>query len=92
MVGFPYYSHIFRDSKMGVGLGKLVWVPLTIGGGPMSLKVPENPIDHTIPTLQGSLVGVGSQYLHLCTTKLMKNAGFFCRPKNMGPITTTKLG
>ena len=25
---------------MGVGLGKLVWVPLTIFGGPMSLGVP----------------------------------------------------
>ena len=45
MVSFPYHSHIFRDSNMGVGLGSLVWVPLTIFGGPMSLGVPENPIN-----------------------------------------------
>ena len=50
MVSFPYYSHIFGDSKMGVGLGSLVWVPLTIFGGPMSdrgsLKIPLDQILH----------------------------------------------
>ena len=49
MVSFPYYSHIFRDTY-GSGMG-IVWVPLTIFGGPMSLGVPENPID--IVAIQG---------------------------------------
>ena len=42
---------------MGVGLGKLVWVPLTIFGGPMSLGVPENP-KSTLPAInfQGQAV------------------------------------
>ena len=43
MVSFPYYSHNFRDSY-GSGMG-IIWVPLPIFGGPMSLGVPENPIE-----------------------------------------------
>ena len=45
MVSFLYYSHIFRDSY-GSAMG-IVWVPLTIFGGPMSLGVPENATDFT---------------------------------------------
>ena len=33
MVSFPYHSHIFTDSY-GSGMG-IVWVPLTIFGGPI---------------------------------------------------------
>ena len=47
---FPYHSHMFRDSY-GSSMG-IVWVPLTIFGGPMSLGDPENPIEliHPLPT------------------------------------------
>ena len=41
MVGFPYYSHIFRDSY-GSGMG-IVWEAYH-KGVPL-LGVPENPID-----------------------------------------------
>ena len=43
MVSFPYYSHIFRDSNMGVGLGNSMG-PAYHKGVPF-LGVPENPID-----------------------------------------------
>ena len=42
MVIFPYYSHILRESY-GSGMG-IVWEAYH-KGGPMSLGVPENPID-----------------------------------------------
>ncbi len=37
-------THTMGPISLGILMG-VVWVPLTIFGGPMSLGVPENPID-----------------------------------------------
>ena len=44
MVSFPYHSHIFRDSNMGVGFPGIVWVPAYHKGVPL-LGVPRITLD-----------------------------------------------
>ena len=49
----PYHSHIFRDSNMGI-----VWVPLTIFGGPMSFGGSRSKIPTVMTKVQGNLFAV----------------------------------